>query len=69
MCLAIPGKIIKIEEKTVIVDYLSEQREAVILDSSDLSVGDYVYVSNKIVVQKIPKEEALQCIKLFQNAA
>lgn len=62
MCLAIPGKIVKIENDVATIEYPSENREAKILDGS-YTIGDYVFVTAKIVVQKIPTEEALESLK------
>lgn len=64
MCLAIPGKIVKIEGDNAIVDYVAEKRAAKIF-SLDVSVGDYVIVQQKIVVQKILEKEALAALKLI----
>jgi len=66
MCLAIPGKIIKIKGNEAVVQYPKEKRKANLIEKN-FKVGDYVYVSSKIVVQKIPKKEALQCLKLFKQ--
>ncbi len=66
MCFAIPGKIVSIDGDNAIVDYCSEKREAMII-SGDFKVGDYVFVSSKIIVQKIPEKEALESLKLIKN--
>ena len=67
MCLAFPGKIVKIDGDSAIVDYGEEQREASLI-SKDVKVGDYVVVQNKLVLQKIPKEQAEESIKLWKQA-
>ena len=43
MCLAIPGKIIKIENDNAIVDYISEKRIGKIVEGT-YKVGDYVII-------------------------
>ena len=66
MCLAIPGKVIKVEKGFATVDYSGEKRKA----SAQLvkvKPGDYVLVQAKFVVQKIPEKEALKAIKLWQK--
>lgn len=66
MCLAIPGKVVKIEKGFAIIDYSGEKRKA----STDLikvKSGDYVIVQAKFVVQKIPKKEALEAIKVWRQ--
>jgi hydrogenase expression/formation protein HypC len=57
MCLAVPGKVIKINEKTVTVEYPMESRE-VYNSGVDVAVGDYVMVQMGVIVKKMPEEEA-----------
>jgi hydrogenase expression/formation protein HypC len=57
MCLAIPGKITKIEGGKAHVDYFGEVREAMMGDS-DAKIGDYVMVQMGIVVKILTPEEA-----------
>ena len=64
MCLAVPGKIVKITGDVAIVDYSVEQREAKILDEEFL-VGDFVVVQGGFVVMKIPEEEALRSLEMY----
>lgn len=67
MCLSIPGKIIKIKEnKDCIVDYVAEKRTAKIF-TDDINIGDYVIVSNKVVVMKIPKDQALDYLNAIKG--
>lgn len=62
MCLAIPGKIIKIEKGSAIVDYGTEKRKAKLVEKGYF-VGDYVLVQTGIVAKKIAKQEAIESIK------
>ncbi|MEI6462875.1 MAG: HypC/HybG/HupF family hydrogenase formation chaperone [bacterium] len=66
MCLAIPGKIKKINSKTVIVEYPSEEREVLRDPEIDVSVGDYVMVQMKVVVSKITEEDAKLALKEWE---
>ena len=66
MCLAYPGKIVEIKEDKAVIDYESEKRTA-LLPEKGYTIGDYVIVQGKIVIQKVPKEEALQSIKLMKE--
>jgi len=68
MCIAFPGKIVKIEEGIATVDYGEETRKARAFDDT-LRVGDYVIVQNQIIIQKIPKEEAEAFIKMVKDGA
>jgi len=67
MCLSVPGKIVKIQGDMATVDYGVEQRNAQII-GSEFSVNDFVIVQGGICVQKIPPEEAIESLKLFQQA-
>lgn len=64
MCLAIPGKVEKIQENEITVSYGDEKRTAE-LSLVDLAVGDYVIVNNKIIVQKLPEQEAKKFLGLI----
>ena len=66
MCLAIPGKVLKIEDNKAIIDYFKEQREAIIHDDS-IKEGDYVLVQQGLVVQKVSEKEALESISAWKN--
>ncbi|MBW3011054.1 HypC/HybG/HupF family hydrogenase formation chaperone [Candidatus Woesearchaeota archaeon] len=66
MCLAIPGKIIKISGDDATIEYPGENRVAKIVDG-DFKVGDYVFVSAQIVVQKLTEEEALASLEQWKN--
>ncbi len=57
MCLAIPGKIVKIEKDDAIVDYISEKRMGKIVEGA-YKVGDYVIIQGGLVIERIPDEQA-----------
>ncbi len=58
MCLAIPGKVIKVEGDQATLDYGDEQRVVGAQFVPDLEVGEYVLVQAKMIVQKVPKDQA-----------
>lgn len=64
MCLAVPGKIVKIEEDLATVDYGSERREAKIVEG-DYQIGDYVIVSARIVSEKVDEEQVKCWLELL----
>ena len=66
MCLAIPGKVEKVEKGFAVIDYSGEKRKASV-ELVKVKPGDYVIVQAKFVVQKIPKQEALEAIKIWEN--
>lgn len=61
-----PGKIIKITGDEATIQYPGEQRTATIVDGN-YSIGDYVFVSAQIIVQKLAEEEALATLKEWEN--
>jgi hydrogenase expression/formation protein HypC len=66
MCLAVPGKVVKIEKNKATIDYIAEKRTA---DLSLLKpkIGDYVIVNAGFVISKVPKKEAIEALKLFMK--
>jgi hydrogenase expression/formation protein HypC len=65
LCLAMPGKIIKVEKGFATVDYSGEKRRASV-ELVKVKPGDYVIVQAKFVVQKVPEKEAVEAIKVWQ---
>lgn len=62
MCLAIPGRVKKIEGRKLLIEYPNEEREA--HDGGvDVIPGDYVLVQMGIVVKKLLKKEAEEALK------
>lgn len=57
MCLALPGKIIKLENNKALVDFGKHQHEALCDLKKDLKIGDYVYTHEDYVLDKIDKKE------------
>ena len=56
MCLAIPGKIKKIEGQKVLVQYPMEERYA-LLGGETVKVGDYVMVQMGVVIKILTADE------------
>ncbi|MEE9525516.1 MAG: HypC/HybG/HupF family hydrogenase formation chaperone [Candidatus Woesearchaeota archaeon] len=70
MCFAIPGKIIEIKDDQAVIEYFTnEKRTATLIQEDEYKVGDYVFVSAEIVVQKLSEKEALESIKVLKNEA
>ena len=59
MCYAIPGKVVEIGKRGLVVDYFGEQRSVINEFNEPVTVGDYVYAQSGIVVKKISEKEAL----------
>ena len=67
MCLAIPGKVVRIIGEKAIVDYGKEQREARLMNP-EIKEGDYVVVQNKLILQSIPEDQAIKSIEMWELA-
>jgi len=66
MCYAIPGKVEKIEDRFVTVDYFGEKRRA-INELHDLAIGDYIYAQGGFVINKIPLAEAQEILAVWKE--
>jgi len=69
MCLAIPSKIIKIENDTATIDIDGVQREASLALLEDVNLGDYVIVHAGFAIQKIDEVAAVETLALLREAA
>lgn len=66
MCLAIPGKIVKVEGKKATVQYPSETREVLVGDQK-IKKGDFVMVQMGIVIKVLSKKEATETLKAWKT--
>ena len=66
MCLAIPGKVIKIEGRQALVQYPQEER-AVMVGGTPIKVGEYVLVQMGIILKVISPKEAEISLKAWQE--
>jgi hydrogenase expression/formation protein HypC len=68
MCLAIPSKIIKIQNNMATIDVEGVQREASLLLIEDARVGDYVIVHAGFAIQKLDEAAARETLDLLREA-
>ena len=68
MCLAIPSKIVQIENNIATIDVDGIQRQASLLLMEDAEIGDYVIVHAGFVIQKIDESAALESLNLLREA-
>jgi len=68
MCLAIPSKIIKIENNMATIDVEGVQREASLLLLEDARIGDYVIVHAGFAIQKLDEAAARETLDLLREA-
>jgi len=69
MCLAIPAKIIGIENEMGTIDMDGTQREVSLLLIEDAKIGDYVFVHAGFAIHKIDETEAMQSLKVLRDMA
>jgi hydrogenase expression/formation protein HypC len=68
MCIAIPSKIVKIENNMATIDVDGAEREASLLLLDDPKIGDYVIVHAGFAIHKIDEADALESLKLMREA-
>ncbi len=69
MCLAVPVKVLKIEDLKAVVELGGLTRQASIMLVPDTQVGDYVLLHAGFAIQKLNEREAKETIRLFAEIA
>jgi hydrogenase expression/formation protein HypC len=69
MCLAIPAKLIHIDEQMGTVDMDGTQRDVSLLLLQDAKIGDYLIVHAGFAIHRIDETEALASLKLLRQMA
>jgi len=67
MCLAIPGRIVSIDDNLATVDIDGVVIRADITLLENLSAGDYVLVHAGFAIQKYDQEDAEETLRLFRE--
>ncbi|MFF7731780.1 HypC/HybG/HupF family hydrogenase formation chaperone [Streptomyces sp. NPDC007984] len=71
MCLAVPGKVVAIDDDaeplTGLIDFGGVQKQACLEYVSDVKVGEYVIVHVGFALQRLDEESALASLKLFEE--
>jgi len=67
MCLAIPAKIIRIDDQMGTIDMEGTQREVSLLLLEDAKIGDYVIVHAGFAIHKIDETEAMESLKVLRE--
>ena len=66
MCVAAPGKVIEINGDNVVLDY-DGNRVSANKGIVDVKIGDYALVHAGLIIQVIPRDEALKMIDIFSE--
>ncbi len=69
MCLAIPSRIVKIENQMATIDVDGVQRQAGLLLLENAQVGDWVIVHAGFAIHKIDEGVAKETLELLRQAA
>jgi len=69
MCLAIPSKIVKIDNGMGTIDVDGVRRIASLLLVEDAAVGDYVIVHAGFALHKINEVDAMESLRILKEAA
>jgi len=68
MCLAIPSKIVEIQDLRAVVDVYGARREInLMLMPEDVGIGDYVLVHAGFALQKVEQESAKEALKVIAS--
>jgi len=69
MCLAIPGKIVEIDEKTqhALIDYGNNTKRKANISLVDVKIGQYVLVHAGFAIQIMDPKEAKETLALFKE--
>jgi len=66
MCLAIPSKVVAINDKMATIDVSGVRRNiSLLLLPEEAAIGDYVLVHAGFAIQKIDREAAEEALKLI----
>jgi hydrogenase expression/formation protein HypC len=69
MCLAIPAKIVNIEDSMGTVDMAGIQKKVSLILLEDAQVGDYIIVHAGFGIHKIDEEAAMESLRILREAA
>ncbi len=67
MCLAIPSKIVKIENNIGTIDVDGVKRKTSLLLLEDAKIGDYVIVHAGFAIHKIDEQVAMESLKILRE--
>jgi hydrogenase expression/formation protein HypC len=68
MCLAIPSKIVEVDNFRAIVDVYGARREInLMLMPEEVGIGDYVLVHAGFAIQKVEQESAREALKVIST--
>jgi len=69
MCLAIPGKILEIDENTALIDFDGIKQKVIVALIQNPEIGKYVIVHAGYAIEQINEEEAMEAINQWKEIA
>lgn len=66
MCLAIPGKIVRIKDNIAEIDIAGTLRKTSLQLVPEAGIGDYVLIHAGFAIQVLDEEEANETLKLLE---
>ena len=69
MCLAIPSRIVRIDNGMAVIDVDGVRREVSLLLLEDARVGDWVIVHAGFAIQTIDEEAARETLQILRDTA
>lgn len=67
MCLAVPGKVIEIEDMLATVDISGVTRKVSLMLLPETKVGEFVLIHAGFAIQAIDEEEVRKTLELFKE--
>jgi hydrogenase expression/formation protein HypC len=67
MCLAIPGKVTKLEGRQASIQYPDGQTRQAMIGLPELQTGDHVMVQMGVIVKKISQPQAAEMVKAWKT--
>ncbi len=67
MCLGVPGRVVKVLDKTGLVEIMGVSKEVSTELLKEVKVGDYVLIHAGCAIQVIDEEEAVNTLQLFSE--
>ena len=69
MCLAIPSKIVEINDQMAVIDVDGVQRQCSLLLLETPKIGEYVIVHAGFALHKIDEQTAMESLQLLKETA
>ena len=67
MCLAVPGKIIEINDDKAVIEYSQGVTNTANISLVDVEIGDYVLVHAGFAIQTLDEKEAMETLEVWRQ--